>query len=301
MSSVLPLVQHHLTGIELERAALLRFIHTSFLASVDYSKMFKGLGKDEAGVNLSESLTSFLRTWQADNPTLVFPVSEPAEPTSILIPVDIPSVVIVHTADIRLQPPAAVSKSSALDPITPTVCTHQLLPATLHLKWTRMWDTKTPPSEQADIEFSYELSAPQDAWLLGGRRNGHFVIPAPTEDDECHRSSSVDTEAEIPILLIPLREGWLPYPSVEIREVPPDSSGADNYKSGSTAGSRVGVGGGRDEVFRCETDSRNHGETVRVITDRTRVTLSLDASGPGGGPLVLDAERRDVDGRVLAA
>ncbi|KAJ8115870.1 hypothetical protein ONZ43_g4568 [Nemania bipapillata] len=75
----------------------------------------------------------------------------------------------------------------------------------------------------ADIEFSYELSAPTDTWLLGGRRRGHFVIPAPDSDDEGERSSSVDTEAEIPILLIPLREGWLPYPNVEIREVRPDA------------------------------------------------------------------------------
>ena len=52
-----------------------------------------------------------------------------------------------------------------------------------------------------------------------------------------------------------------------------------------------------------ESDLRNMGETIRVVADRTRVTLSLDASGPGGGPLVLDVERRGhsgVEGRVVA-
>ncbi|KAI3316456.1 cis-golgi transport protein particle complex subunit [Xylariaceae sp. AK1471] len=292
LSSVLPLARNDLTGIELERAALLGFIPTSFLARVDYPRIFNGLGKDETGVDLSENLASFLRTWQAENPTLVFPTSEPAEPSSILIPVDIPSVTIVHTADIRLQPPPAASTHSAPGSITPTVCSHQLLPATLHLKWTRMWDTVTPPSEQADLEFSYELSAPQDTWLFGGRRKGHFVIPAPASDDERERSSSVDTEAEIPILLIPLREGWLPYPSVEIREVRPSDS-VD--RSPATAGT-----GGHGDVH-YETDLRNLGETVRVVADRTRVTLSLDASGPGGGPLVLDVEKPDIEGRVLVA
>ncbi|KAI1120859.1 trafficking protein particle complex subunit 10 [Nemania abortiva] len=284
MASVLPLVRSDLSGIDLERAALLRFIDTSFLAGIDHAKIFRGLGKDAAGVDLAESLGSFLRTWQAENPTLSFSTSKLAEPSSILIPVDVPSVTIVHTADIKLRPqPRIPTSSSSL-----AVCAHQLLPATLHLKWTRMWDTLTPPSAQADIEFSYELSAPTDTWLLGGRRRGHFVIPAPDSDDERERSSSIDTEAEIPILLIPLREGWLPYPSVDIREVRSD---AHSHAAENTPGPEI----------QHETDMRNLGETVRVIADRSRITLSLDASGPGGGPLVLDVEKGDVSGRILVA
>ncbi|KAI0466950.1 trafficking protein particle complex subunit 10 [Xylaria cf. heliscus] len=296
ISSVLPLVRNDLMGLELERAALLGFVPTSFLSRVEYSKLFHGLGKDDAGVDVAKSLESFLRTWQEENPTLIFPNSKLVEPSSILIPVDIPSVTIVHTADIKLQPQPIISPSPAPYPITSAVCTHQLLPATLHLKWTRMWDTLTSPSSQTDIEFSYELSALPDTWLLGGRRRGHFVIPAPDSEDERERSSSLDTEAEIPILLIPQREGWLPYPSVDIREVQSESSSntADN-NVGSGSASRPGP-----EVQH-ETDMRNLGETVRVIADRSRVTLSLDASGPGGGPLVLSVEKGEVGGRVLVA
>ncbi|KAI8628080.1 cis-golgi transport protein particle complex subunit [Xylariaceae sp. FL1651] len=300
ISSVLPLLRNYLTGIELERTAILGFIHTSFLAELDCPRIFKGLGKNESGIDLSKSLASFLQVWQAENPILTLPTPSLAEPSTILIPVDIPSVAIVHTANIRLQPLPAAPVSS-LDIVTPTVCTHQLLPAILHLKWTRIWDTATPPLEQSDLEFSYELLAPQDAWLLGGRRKGHFIIPAPASNDERHSSSSVDTEAEIPILLIPLREGWLPYPSVEIREVQSDSAAPFDRPDGAaaTAGARVGGGGSVEAHY--ETDFRNLGETVRVIANRTRITLSLDASGPGGGPLVLDAENRDVEGRVLVA
>jgi hypothetical protein len=47
-------------------------------------------------------------------------------------------------------------------------------------------------------------------------------------------------------------------------------------------------------------DYRNLGETVHVIADRAKVTLSLDASGPGGGPLVLESERLGLEGRVVA-
>ncbi|KAI5927491.1 trafficking protein particle complex subunit 10 [Camillea tinctor] len=306
ISTILPHVRNELGGVELERAALLGVFSTSALTSIDWARSFPGIGKGPDGAALSDTLASFIHTWQAENPKLILANSKPAELTSILIPVDIPSVTIVHTADIRLQPPS-------LPPIDPTrVCdagssssayytTHQLLPATLHLRWTRFWDTATAPADQADLEFSYELTASPDTWLLGGRRKGHFVIPAPSSDAEAELCSSPETEADIPILLIPLREGWLPYPTVEIREVRPATAadGADE----PIGGVGVGVGAGAGPVAHFESDLRNMGETVRVVADQTRVTLSLDASGPGGGPLVLDVERRGhsgVEGRIVA-
>ncbi|KAI1205291.1 trafficking protein particle complex subunit 10 [Annulohypoxylon truncatum] len=300
-SIVIPHVRHGLTGQDLERAVLLGSVPTAFLSSINWAKYFVGLGKAPDGTDYSKALVSFLRTWQAEHPKLALEIySVPAEPRSILIPVDIPSLTIVHTADVRLQPPPQQTPSalsSLPDSPTPTVCTNQLLPAILHLKWTRMWDTTTPPAEQTDLEFSYELAAPQDTWLLGGRRKGHFVIPAPSSPSlsgavtgagganvKVDYESTPDTEAEIPILLVPLREGWLPYPTVEIREVRPYEDAV-----GSPVGGGAGAGTGPGVHF--ETDVRNLGETVRVIADRARVTLSLDASGPGGGPLVLDVER----------
>ncbi|KAI1173651.1 cis-golgi transport protein particle complex subunit [Nemania sp. FL0916] len=296
VSSVLPLVRNTMTGIELEHAGLLGVVDTSFMARVNYAKIFHGLGRSGTGTDIVGSLTSFLRTWQAENATLPFPTPKLIQPSCILIPVDIPSVTIVHTTDIQLQPQVEASASPHPHLGYPAVCTHQLLPATLHLKWTRMWDTAVPPSSQADLEFSYEITAPTDSWLLGGRRRGHFVIPAPGSDEERDRSSSVDTEAEIPMMLIPLREGWLPYPNVEIREVQSDShsKAVDNAPgSGSGVQPRPGI--------QQETDARNHGETVHVIADRNDVTFSLDASGPGGGPLLLAAQRGGVEGRVLVA
>ncbi|KAI1799577.1 trafficking protein particle complex subunit 10 [Daldinia bambusicola] len=277
---VIPHVRHHLTGQELERAALTGFVPTAFLTSVSWAKYFAGLGKTPDGTNCVQALTSFLRAWQAENPKLALETSVPAETRSILIPVDIPSLTIVHTADIRLQQSPQPSPALPSTPSTPTISTNQLLPAVLHLKWTRVWDTTTPPAEQTDLEFSYEIIAAQDTWLLGGRRKGHFVIPAPSSSSY---ESTPDTEASIPILLIPLREGWLPYPTVDIREV-------RTYES-AAGGEAGGVGGGGTGGSQFETDLKNLGETVRVLADKARVTLSLDASGPGGGPLVLDVQR----------
>ncbi|KAI2464955.1 trafficking protein particle complex subunit 10 [Annulohypoxylon bovei var. microspora] len=292
-STVIPHVRHSLTGHDLERAVLLGSVPMAFLSSVNWAKYFVGLGKAPDGTDYAKALMSFLRNWQTEHPKLALETSSiPTEPRSILIPVDIPSLNIVHTADIRLQQPPQASSTSAFsslpDSSMPTVCTNQLLPAVLHLKWTRVWDTTTPPTEQTDLEFSYELAASQDTWLLGGRRKGHFVIPAPSGGGAgaanalADYESAPDTEAEIPILLVPLREGWLPYPSVEIREVR-----AYEDAAGTPVDGAPGAGAGAH----FETDARNLGETVRVLSDRARVTLSLDASGPGGGPLVLDVER----------
>ncbi|KAI0195413.1 cis-golgi transport protein particle complex subunit [Astrocystis sublimbata] len=298
--SVLPLVRNGLDSLELEHAALLGFIRTSFVSRLAHARMFHDLGKDDSGADVAELIASFLQAWQTENPKLSIPTpssSQPAETSSILIPVDIPSVAIVHTADIKLEPAPSTTNIPATSTVPETVCAHQLLPATLHLKWTRMWDTQTPPSLQSDLEFSYDLSALPDMWLIGGRRRGHFVIPAPGDEDEDEkkRASSVDTEADIPILLIPQREGYLPYPNIEVHEVKADAR-EDAVESGVGLGLCMSPPGNH-----YETDFKNLGETVRIIGDRTVVTLSLDTSGPGGGPLVLGIERAPAVGRVLVA
>jgi hypothetical protein len=299
LSSVTARLQQDLSEYDLERSALLGELRTSFLSDVKWTKYFVGLGKS-GGSDVAAALSDFIQTWQRKHQIMAIPAPHPTsgELKSILIPVDIPSINIVHTADIRLQE-NAMSPVSA-DPLIgiSTVCINQLLPATLRLKWTRTWDTgdsaspagNPPVAMGEDIEFSYEVTAPTDTWLLGGRRKGHFVIPAVSDDtgDPARLSSTPDTEADIALLLVPLREGWLPYPNVEIREVR-QAPAAGSSDADAAAG---GV--------HCETDYRNLGETVRVIADRAKVTLSLDASGPGGGPLILESQLLGLGGRVVA-
>ncbi|KAK8027682.1 hypothetical protein PG991_004738 [Apiospora marii] len=289
--TVMPRVRDEMNAHTLERATLTGDFHTDFLWGVSWARSFAGLGKDSEGKNLSDTLASYIQKWQSENPTLALPQDTPVEPRSILIPVDIPPVTIVHTADISLQPNGTAPElQQGPGSDVAAVVTNQLIPATLHLKWTRIWDIATPMANMSDMEFSYEVLAPGDAWLVGGRRKGHFVIPAPTNDGEL--SSTDATEAEIPLLLIPQREGWLPYPSIDIREV----RSVPGEAGGSGALTPVDGPGGEP----CEIDLRNLGETVRVIADRERVTLSLDASGPGGGPLVLETVRRGLTERVVA-
>ena len=279
---VLSEVRRGLQAQDLERAVLLGELSTAFLEDAPWAQLFQGLGivpgsDEDASARLSEHLKS----WRKKNPLIAIPPSSAAEPCSILIPVEIPALSVVHTVDLRLQD-AVASPLDDSSGITPVVCVNQMLPATLHLRWTRAWDTET--AQRDDQEFSYEVTAPADTWLLGGRRKGHFVIPgsSPSSSSASTLTSSTrETEAEIPLILIPQREGWLPYPTVDMREV-------------------VRMGG-EEAMQACEVDWRNLGETVRVVSARRAVTVSLDASGPAGGPLVFESEglgRRE--GRIVA-
>ncbi|UKZ74443.1 hypothetical protein TrVFT333_002112 [Trichoderma virens FT-333] len=85
----------------------------------------------------------------------------------------------------------------------------------------------------------------KNTWLPGGRRKGHFVILGPSASSPAQTMTSTpETKAEIQLILIPLREGWLPYPLVEIREVV--NAEGD---------------GGQATAQGCEVDLRNLGET----------------------------------------
>ncbi|KND89991.1 Trafficking protein particle complex subunit 10, partial [Tolypocladium ophioglossoides CBS 100239] len=279
---VLSEVRKGLQVRDLERAVLLGEMTTAFLEGVPWVRLFHGLGAvpgsdDDAATKLSE----YLDSWQKSHSRIAIPTCSVAEPCSILIPVEIPALSVVHTADMRLHSPlpSPLDDSSG---ITPTVCVNQMLAATLRLRWTRAWDTDTPQRDEQ--EFSYEITAPADTWLLGGRRKGHFVIPGSSASSCASgiTSSTPEAEAEMPLILIPQREGWLPYPSVDIREI-------------------LAGAGGEQATQACEVDWRNLGETVRVVSERKGVTVSLDASGPGGGPLVFESEgvgRRE--GRIVA-
>jgi trafficking protein particle complex subunit 10 len=261
----------NLTPYDLERAALLGNISTSFVTSILWMKKFGGLGRMKGTNNpIAQEIASFIARWQKAHQRLPLQDAADTEGTlSILIPVDVPPISVLHTADIQIKWPG--------EPLTgedheSMICVNQLLAASLSLKWTKKWDTEVldPASLPASYEFSYEVNAPPDTWLLGGRRRGHFFVPSGSPE-----SSDSSQETDISLVLIPLREGWLPYPSVDIRQVRP---GEDE-------------GAPRVLQLHCETDYRNLGETVHVIADRESVTLSLDASGPGGGPLVLESSR----------
>ncbi|KAF1729768.1 Trafficking protein particle complex subunit 10 [Beauveria bassiana] len=273
-------LKRSLQPCDLERAALLGAVSTSFLHGIPWEKRLQGIAPSPT----VHRLAACLHQWQAEHKRLALAAASAAPSASILIPVEVPSLTIVHTADIRLRRPlpATINNDAASDSAaTPTVFLNQVLHATLHLKWTRIWDTESPRAE--DLEFSYDVSASAETWLIGGRRKGHFVIPGCTDDDDNAVSSSTPaTEAEIPLILIPQKEGWLPYPNVDIREINTDPPPRGGVESAGHAALGHNI----------EVDWKNLGETVRVVSDKQALTVSLDASGPAGGPLVFESESR---------
>lgn len=131
--------------------------------------------------------------------------------------------------------------------------------------------------ENADqpLECSYEIHANPDLWQIGGRRRGNFLA----QDGETTRFT---------VLLLPQKPGHLLLPGLEIRTFLPSgpqlpTSPADPPTAAPPRRS-----------IPCEVDYRNHSETVLVIPDLKKTTVTLSAAGghAGGGSWLVDSERR---------
>lgn len=264
---------------DLERTAVLSEFSTSIVGTVRWRDYFAGLGKDveqdrDVGIVIEECLNK----WQHDTPSIpLISMTDEAisRSRSIIIPVDVPSVTAVHTADLKLLGPHSSIPSDAV--VTPL---NQPISTSLEIKCTRMWDTALDNDLSTygeHLEFYYEISGASDTWLIGGKRKGHFKIPSKASN---HDSKQKFT---FPVILIPLREGFLPFPHVDIKHSPKVTSPVVESKSVPTK---------KTALVTCETDYKNAGETIRVISDALSTTVSLDASGPQGGAWLLESERR---------
>lgn len=282
---IIPTILHELrarsSSNDFERIAVLNEIPTSTLTAVRWRDHFSGLGRTEdSKQEVATLLTEGLRAWQEKTSNIpLIPLSTNEDTIaisrSIIIPVEIPSVTVVHTADLKML------GSSLLPASTAIAASNQPIPSSLNIKWTRLWDASIHQgngnsAQSEDLEFVYEVTGASDTWLIGGRRKGHFKVP--------NQAQAGDRKEKIsfPIVLIPLREGFLPYPNVDIKpaRAKPTSVGHDEpsprAKSSITS----------------ETDHKNAGETIRVINDAWKTTVSLDASGPQGGAMLLESEWR---------
>ncbi len=292
-----------LSPYALERIALTGVLSTSILSGIDWREFFYGLdrrsGQEE---DISSVLARWIQAWCEQRTHIQLTPLNTSDETiaksrSIIIPVDVPSVTAVHTADIKIIPEALTSGEMV-------AVINEPIPATLEIKSTRLWDSSPmgeQRSSQADIgiseaasgtEFVYDLSAPTDTWLIGGKRKGHFRIPSQKDEAPAKRFS-------FPIVLIPVKEGYLPYPHLEIRNTPVSKPTATEARANSNAPIPGDDAAGKADVITCETDYKNIGETIRVINNARKTTLSLDASGPQGGAWLLETEKRMTENGVF--
>ncbi|KAH8792452.1 TMEM1 family protein-like protein [Hyaloscypha finlandica] len=284
---VLPVViselRARISPYDFERAAILNEVSTSVFSSVKWRDHFSGLGRTgQHNEEVASILSKILETWQQETPRIpLVPIyindETISRSRSIIIPVDVPSVAVVHTADLKL-----LEKSAGLGNNV-VVAANQPITGSLCIKWTRMWDTEQldqSATENDFLEFFYELSGAPDTWLIGGKRKGHFRIPKDPGPNGVQKHS-------FPVVLIPLREGFLPFPTVEIKPAPFVKAHKPGY-AGSEEDTRI-----KQTNITCETDFKNAGETIRVISNSRSTTVSLDASGPQGGAWLLESERRN--------
>jgi len=283
LSAVISELRHRISAYDYERAAIVNEISTSIFSSVRWRDHFLGLGRTgHQNEEVASVLSRCLESWQQETsriPLVPITINDEtvARSRSIIIPVDVPSVTVVHTADLKLLEVSFGLGNNVVAAV------NQPITGSLSIKWTRTWDTERLEHSATDndfLEFFYEVSGAPDIWLIGGRRKGHFKIPKDT-------GQKSEQKLSFPIVLIPLREGFLSFPNVEVKPAP----FVKVHKPGP---------GGSDEDTRvkqtnitCETDFKNAGETIRVISDSRRTTVSLDASGPQGGAWLLESERRE--------
>jgi hypothetical protein len=279
---VLSVLHRQMSSDDVERTAILSEITTTILSSIRWQDHFSGLGCTIQGnEDVANLIAEGVETWQRGNTRIsLIPVlmdeATISTSRSIIIPVEVPPVTVVHTANLKLLD-ISCNPASA-----PVVASTQPISALLVIKWTRRWDGSpevSSPEKSEHLEFVYEVSGPSDTWLIGGRRKGHFRIPAGHDQDQKQILS-------FPVVLIPLREGILPYPHVDIK---PSSASRNIHLEGENADSKAQT---KHRAVTCETDYKNIGETIRVISDTRKTTVSLDASGPQGGAMLLEAERR---------
>lgn len=168
-----------------------------------------------------------------------------------------------------------------------------MIAAELRLRHTRRWcsqDNQENVALGSPLEFSYEIYANPDSWLVGGRKRGHYT--------------AVEGETKtFSVMLLPQKPGYLLLPGLEIKTFVPSPSpslltGIANANPNPNTNPSTPSGGGGPELQRrqipCEVDYRNHGETLLVLPDLRKTTVSLSPSGghPGGGSWLVDSERR---------
>ncbi|RDL34541.1 Uncharacterized protein BP5553_07669 [Venustampulla echinocandica] len=282
--TVITELRSRLSPYDFEKIAILSELSTSVLSNIRWRDRFLGLGHDEdEDQDIATMLSESLQTWQQNTPSIsLMPIGigkdTLVDHRSIIIPVGIPAVTVVHTADLKLAGITTVCSNTVI------AVANQPISASLKIKWTRQWDEEHKPDDiQAqDLEFYYEVSGASDTWLIGGKRKGHFTVPKESGGGEIAQRLS------FPVVLIPLREGTLPFPNVDIKPAPlarvnkPGDNNEDSSRGNIT----------------CETDYKNVGETIRVINDARKTTVSLDASGPQGGAMLLETEARGTMKRV---
>lgn len=125
------------------------------------------------------------------------------------------------------------------------------------------------PSDDAGVEFSYEVLAPPELWLIAGRRKGSFVA----QDDE---------ELTFPVTILPQRPGHLLLPTIEVKASILEKVESDVFPYKKTD-------------LSCEVDYKSHASSVLVVPNLRETTVALDSEGSSRRSWLVSSRDRNVD------
>lgn len=175
----------------------------------------------------------------------------------------------MHTAELRLNNLATDPRHAAVG---------QMIAGDLVLRHTRRWCTPAHRENgTGSLEFTYEIHANPEHWLVSGRRRGNF-------------SATEGETTTFPVMLLPQKSGHVLLPGLEIRTFVP--SPPSTQSANATAAAAAGGAVQRRQVP-SELDYRNHAETLLVLPDLQATTVQLSPGNSGHGVAwLVDSERR---------
>ncbi|KAG0636053.1 trafficking protein particle complex subunit 10 [Tuber brumale] len=237
----------HRTAHNLEAAGLLNEIRLGKYDNYNWDEALESISPANGA---REKAETWLKEFYEKNSIIKLDPENPVLTTrSIIIPVDVPQLQVIHTVDIHiLSDTSSTTLSSPYAP--PMVTVGQAIPAELIIRHSRSWnslDVKNGEFEIGDddeLEFFYEIRHSLEVWLVSGRKRAHFSA----KEGQVHK---------FPILLVPLKAGNLLLPNVEVKQVVPIEQG--------------------EEGVSCETDYRSNGESVLVLPDVRSTTVRIDS------------------------
>ncbi|KAH8698383.1 putative TMEM1 family protein [Talaromyces proteolyticus] len=267
-----------LSTSDMEAIGLLREVEVLNYNQVHWDTVLSSLREP-----FRKEVRDWLVEWHKSNTVFTLPDPDPALlGRHIVIPVDVPEVQVVHTAELRLytenlagQPPLQQQQQH------PYAAVGHMIAAELVLRHTRRWCfQRTESQDSSQLEFGYEMHVNPEQWLIGGRRRGHFT-------------AAEGESTTFAIMLLPQRAGNLLLPSIEIKAYinePVVSGGAATPTSATIAVQSPSPAPGnitpswpaqQRRQVPSEVDYKNHGETLLVLPDLRKTTVSLESGNPG--------------------
>ena len=241
------------TQEDLEIACLLQEVEVWSYEEIGWDAVCAGLRKE-----MRSGAKQWLQNWHQGHPSISLEHTD-ATRRQISIPVEIPAPRVLLTVSLALTNLGDRSLPLAVG---------QPLTALVKIRNTGRWDEESMDMRSTATEFSYEVIASPDTWLVGGRRRGNFLID----------NVEVAEVQTFPVLLIPQRAGHLLLPPIEVK-----------CNTGSVDDSRMVLP--KDQPA-FEVYYRSHAKSVLVIPSLRQTTVNLDTEAAGGKILLVDSQKR---------